>query len=68
MAQLPSVTVSEVFSELIRDFAASKRMSLGAAVRHLIEQSPDLVEYAKQKGVEVDTGVREWGGKRASKD
>lgn len=67
MAQLPSVTVSDEFSELVRDYAASKRISVGSAIRHLIEQSPDLVEFAKQKEVIIDSGVREWGGKRKSK-
>ena len=68
MAKLPSITVSDDFSELIRDYAASKRISIGNAVRRLVEQSSELIEFAKEKGVEVDAGVREWGGKRVPKD
>lgn len=68
MAKLPSITVSDEFSELIRDYAAAKRISIGNAVRRLVEQSPELIEFAKQKGVGVDPGVREWGGKRIPKD
>lgn len=68
MAQLPSITVSEDFSELVRDYAASKRISIGNAVRRLVEQSPELIEYAKEKGVEIKSGVREWGGRRIPKE
>lgn len=68
MAQIPSVTVSDSFSELIRDYAASKRISVGSAVRHLIEQSPELIKFAKMQGVVIDPGVREWGGRRSETD
>lgn len=68
MAKLPSITVSDEFSELIRDYAASKRISIGNAVRQLVEQSPELIKFAKDKGLEINPGVREWGGKRTPKD
>lgn len=68
MGQIPSISVSDEFADLIRDFAASKRISVGNAIRQLTANSPELIAFAEEKGVEINPGVHTWGGKRVPKD
>lgn len=68
MSRLPTVAVSDEFFDLIRDFAASKRISTGNAVRRLLEASPELIKFADERNVKIDAGIREWGGKRTQAD
>lgn len=67
MGRLPSISISDDGEELIRAFAASKRISVGNAVRKLLEQSPELIEFAKSKNTKPQLSIQEWGGKRTPK-
>lgn len=68
MARIPSVTVSDEFMALIEAYSKSKNCSIGKAVRELLEKSSELRIFALDNNMSMDSGVREWGGRRIPKD
>jgi hypothetical protein len=64
MGKLPSITISDEGEELIRAYAAEKRISVNSAVRLLLESSSELERFASKQKKSVNLGVQKWGGYR----
>jgi hypothetical protein len=64
---LPTVAVPTAGYDLIAEFAASKRMSKGEAVRYLLQTSSELQEFAGRDDLSDLLSVNDWGGKRRGK-
>ena len=61
---LPAAVVPAAAHKLLSDFAYENHLTMSEAVRTLIQVSPPLIEFAKQKKLDVDFGVEAWRGSR----
>jgi hypothetical protein len=62
---LPALNVPVAGYKLVRAFARQEDMSISEAVRQLLKESPRLVEFARQQGLDVGLlDVGSWGGSR----
>jgi hypothetical protein len=62
---LPPVGVPEDFYELIRLYAFQSKLSISAAMRQLLKESPGLIALADKEGVDLaGFTVGSWGGDR----
>ena len=68
MPNLPNTLVPDSALELVTRYAESKGIKVGQAIRLLLKTSPELNEFARAEGLEVNFEVREWGGRRVPKD
>lgn len=67
MAKLPNVRLPEASLEALEAFAQEHDMLLSDAVRLLISESPQLVDFAQRRGLKLDFKVKR-GGRRIPKD
>lgn len=65
---LPAAVVPDSAYNLIAEYAHDNRITVSEALRRLLQSAPDLVRYAKAKGVKVDFGVEAWKGQKSADD
>ena len=61
---LPAASVPEEGYDLLAEYAHDKRLTLSEAIRSLLQQSPELNEFAAARTIEVNFEVNAWGGSK----
>jgi hypothetical protein len=65
--RLPAMIIPVGLHDLLRLYGYKRKLSVSATVRELLKNSPELIELAKQEGIDLgELTIGSWGGKRQS--